>query len=112
MSIQVEAYQWPPDGIVDRDLDIAISQFAPASETVKDGVIHTAVGVVDYQPQGNSVVEQANPLGPPIPIGMCRRCQGSRWIPERSANVPCLRSGTSRLRAGSRFPAAGLSHVV
>ena len=69
------AYQWPPDGIVDRELDIAISQFAPASETVKDGVIHTAVGVVDYQPQGNLVVEQANPLGPPIPIGMCRRCQ-------------------------------------
>jgi ATP-dependent helicase YprA (DUF1998 family) len=69
------AYEWPPDGIVDRELDIAISQFAPSSETVKDGVIHTAVGVVDYQPQGNAVVEQANPLGPPLPIGLCRRCQ-------------------------------------
>ncbi len=69
------AYEWPPDGIVDRELDIAISQFAPASETVKDGLIHTAVGVVDYQPQGNAVVEQANPLGPPLPIGLCRRCQ-------------------------------------
>jgi hypothetical protein len=69
------AYEWPPDGVVDRELDIAISQFAPSSETVKDGVIHTAVGVVDYQPQGNAVVEQANPLGPPLPIGLCRRCQ-------------------------------------
>ncbi len=69
------AYEWPPDGIVDRELDIAISQFAPSSETVKDGVIHTAVGVVDYQPQGNAVVEQANPLGPPLSIGLCRRCQ-------------------------------------
>ncbi len=69
------AYQWPPDGTVDRELDIAISQFAPSSETVKDGVIYTAVGVVDYQPQGNSVVEQANPLGPPRPIGLCRNCQ-------------------------------------
>lgn len=69
------AYEWPPDGVVDRELDIAISQFAPSSETVKDGVIHTAVGVVDYQPQGNSVVEQPNPLGPPLPIGLCRRCQ-------------------------------------
>ncbi|MBV6425077.1 MAG: hypothetical protein NAOJABEB_02891 [Steroidobacteraceae bacterium] len=69
------AYEWPPDGVVDRELDIAISQFAPASETVKDGVIHTAVGVVDYQPQGNAVVEQPNPLGPPLPIGLCRRCQ-------------------------------------
>jgi hypothetical protein len=69
------AYEWPPDGVVDRELDIAISQFAPSSETVKDGIIHTAVGVVDYQPQGNSVVEQPNPLGPPLPIGLCRRCQ-------------------------------------
>ena len=69
------AYEWPPDGVVDRELDIAISQFAPASETVKDGLIHTAIGVVDYQPQGNAVVEQPNPLGPPLLIGLCRRCQ-------------------------------------
>lgn len=66
---------WPPDGTVDRDLDIAISQFAPSAETVKDGLIHTAVGVVDYQPQGHKVVQIPNPLGPPVPIGICRRCQ-------------------------------------
>ena len=66
---------WPPDDTVDRDLDIAISQFAPSAETVKDGLIHTAIGAVDYQPQGQSVVQMANPLGPPIPIGVCRRCQ-------------------------------------
>ena len=69
------AYEWPPEGVVDRDLDIAISQFAPASETVKDGLIHTAVGVVDYQPQGNTVVEMPNPLGPALPVGLCRQCQ-------------------------------------
>jgi DEAD/DEAH box helicase domain-containing protein len=69
------AYEWPPEGVVDRELDIAISQFAPGSETVKDGLIHTAVGVVDYQPQGNSVVEMPNPLGSPVPIGLCRLCQ-------------------------------------
>ncbi len=69
------AYEWPPEGVVDRDLDIAISQFAPASETVKDGLIHTAIGVVDYQPKGNAVVEMPNPLGPPLPVGLCRQCQ-------------------------------------
>ncbi|MGP1665452.1 MAG: helicase-related protein, partial [Rhodanobacter sp.] len=69
------AYEWPPEGVVDRDLDIAISQFAPQSETVKDGLIHTAIGVVDYQPQGNAVVQMPNPLGPPLPIGLCRQCQ-------------------------------------
>jgi hypothetical protein len=69
------AYEWPPEDVVDRDLDIAISQFAPGSETVKDGMIHTAVGVVDYLPQGNTVVEQPDPLGPSLLVGMCRRCQ-------------------------------------
>lgn len=69
------ARPWPPENTIDRDLDIAISQFAPSAETVKDGVIHTAAGVVDYQPQGPSVVQAANPLGPAVPIGVCRQCQ-------------------------------------
>jgi hypothetical protein len=68
-------YPWPPDNVVDRDLDIAISQFAPAAETVKDGLIHTAVGVVDYQPQGWRVAESPGPLGPLIPVGVCSVCQ-------------------------------------
>jgi hypothetical protein len=72
----VAGYDWPPDGgVVDRDLDVAISQFAPGAETVKDGLIHTSVGVVNYRPQGNAVIQQPNPLGPPRPIGFCRRCQ-------------------------------------
>lgn len=66
---------WPPEEVVDRPLDLAISQFAPGSETVKEGLIHTAVGVVNYQRQGNQAVELPSPLGPPIPIGICRRCQ-------------------------------------
>lgn len=67
--------EWPPEDIIDRDLDIAVSQFAPGSETVKDGLVHTAVGVVDYVPQGNTVAEGPNPLGPPISVGLCSRCQ-------------------------------------
>lgn len=67
-------YEWPPENVVDRELDIAISQFAPSAETVKDGLIHTSVGCVGYQPQGNVVVEQPSPLGPPVVIGMCRLC--------------------------------------
>jgi len=69
------AYPWPPDDVVDRELDIAISQFAPGAETVKDGLIHTAVGVVDYRPQGNRPQEAPDPLGPPIPVGVCSACQ-------------------------------------
>ncbi|WP_331712653.1 helicase C-terminal domain-containing protein [Caballeronia udeis] len=67
--------RWPPEDVIDRALDLAISQFAPGSETVKEGLIQTAVGVVNYQRQGNMAVETPNPLGPPIAVGACRRCQ-------------------------------------
>ena len=71
---------WPPEkGKVDRDLDIAISQFAPGSETVKDKAVHTACGVVELYPQGNGV--GSNPgffpdlnSGNPSPIGLCDNC--------------------------------------
>jgi len=69
------AYPWPPDDVVDRELDIAISQFAPGSETVKDGLIHTAIGVVDYRPHGNRPAEAPNPLGPRLDLGVCAVCQ-------------------------------------
>lgn len=87
-------YEWPPDeGIVDRDLDLAISQFAPGAETVKDGVIHTSIGVVNYRPQGNMVVEEPVPLGQPRPIGFCRRCQAVDIQPGGAAS--CIVCGAT-----------------
>ncbi len=65
----------PPEDVIDRELDIAISQFGPGAETVKDGLIHTAIGVVDYRPLGNRVTEHPGPLGPAITVGMCANCQ-------------------------------------
>jgi DEAD/DEAH box helicase domain-containing protein len=82
------AFEWPPQDVIDRELDIAISQFAPGSETIKDGLIHTSIGAVDYQPQGNTIVEQANPLGPPLPIGVCRRCQAVDGSPVPAQTCP------------------------
>ena len=69
------AYPWPPEEVIDRELDIAISQFGPGAETVKDGLIYTAIGVADYLPQGNSIVEEPGPLGPAITVGLCASCQ-------------------------------------
>ncbi|MGX1348239.1 DEAD/DEAH box helicase domain-containing protein [Bradyrhizobium elkanii] len=66
---------WPPANTVDRDLELAVSMFAPGAETVKESTIHTAIGVAHYRPQGNMAVLEPNPLGPPIPIGLCGNCQ-------------------------------------
>jgi hypothetical protein len=47
---------WPPTkNTVERELEIAISQFAPESETVKDKQVHTACGVAEFYPAGKKV---------------------------------------------------------
>ena len=95
---------WPPEkGVVDRPLDIAISQFAPGSETVKDRLIHTALGVVHYMPGGTSIVEQPNPLGPPRPIGVCRNCQAVDDAAAPGTNCPVCNAGA---------PASTLSNLA
>ena len=46
---------WPPtSGVIDRDIEIAINQFAPGSETIKDKKIHTSIGIVSYKPEKGS----------------------------------------------------------
>ena len=67
--------RWPPQHVVDRDLELAVSMFAPGAETVKERTIHTAIGVGHYQPRGQDAVEGAEPLGPSIQVGLCRNCQ-------------------------------------
>ncbi len=93
------ALEWPPENAVDRDLDIAISQFAPGAETVKDGVIHTAAGVVHYRRIGTQAREQADPLGPPVPVGMCQNCQAIDISPTPNTFVcPVCGVGTPDFR--------------
>lgn len=40
----------PPEDVIDRNLDLAISEFAPGSEVIKDKQILTPVGLVHYMP--------------------------------------------------------------
>lgn len=62
---------------LDRDGDIAVSEFAPGSEVVKDKAVHTAVGVVDFYQHANGVWGQGDdPLGPVTEAGLCSSCMG------------------------------------
>lgn len=54
-----------------RDMDIAISEFAPGSELVKDKAQHVVVGLVDYDSRGNTV---PNPEGPLARAAVCSSC--------------------------------------
>jgi DEAD/DEAH box helicase domain-containing protein len=84
--------QWPPTrGVVDRDLAIAIGQFAPGSETVKDKTVHTAVGVANFIPR-SQVEPDPNPLGEPIPVGICDDCKSLYADPQESGTCPTCKS--------------------
>ena len=66
---------WPPKyGIVDRNIDIAINQFAPGAETVKDKKIHTSIGIVSYIPEGKTL-ETERDVGREKSIGFCESCK-------------------------------------
>ena len=71
---QPRGYPWPPAATVDRDLEIAVSQFAPGSETPKDKAIHVAVGVAAWDSIGGRAVKHPNPLGPREDLLYCRDC--------------------------------------
>ena len=68
-------HRWPPRHVVDRDLELAVSMFAPGAETVKERAIHTAIGVAHYRRRGPYAEEDADPLGPPVRVGLCGNCQ-------------------------------------
>lgn len=92
---------WPPNrGVIDRQLDIAISQFAPGAQTVKDDELHTSMGVVDYRPYGGGVVAAPDPLGPPVEVGICRRCQA--LVPDPAALGSCPYCSAARGDLGYR----------
>jgi len=79
----------PPDyGTIDRPLEIAISQFAPGAQTVKDDELHTAVGVVDYRPVAGRPEMHPDPLGRFESVGICRQCQALVENPTPPAACP------------------------
>ena len=60
----------PAEDVVSRDIDMALSSFAPGHEIVKDKKVYRAVGVIDYEyssehtikPRFNSLNQYPNPL--------------------------------------------------
>ena len=70
-----EVSNWPPtSGVVDRDIELAISQFAPGSETIKDKKIHTSIGFVSYKREQNRVITDSGIMHKKW-IGFCKNCK-------------------------------------
>ena len=98
------ANPWPPrTGVIDRDLSIAVSQFAPGSQIVKDKRLHTASGVVEFFPMGNRVRSQ-NGFVPPLPgendarLGICNVCKSAQHATAADKGAPCQVCESSKVR--------------
>ena len=86
---------WPPlTGTIDRGLDVAISQFAPGSQIVKDKAVHTACGVATFYPFGNTV-RLGNGFNPPLPqtndrpLSFCGECKSIQYRENMMDSRPC-----------------------
>ena len=66
--------EFPPKHVVDRDDGVAIGQFAPGNETVKDKLVHRAVGVVHYGVGPTGRPEERDGRGRIARVGSCSAC--------------------------------------
>lgn len=90
---------------VDRDLDLAISSFAPGADIVKDKLVHSTHGVLDFQPgpKGGRIGPGLHPpLGEdnPLLLGLCSACQAVHHpMPEPASpgrrDAPCPACGSA-----------------
>ncbi|MEZ6121584.1 MAG: DEAD/DEAH box helicase [Planctomycetaceae bacterium] len=75
-------------GTIDRNLDIAISQFAPGSETVKDKRVYTAVGVAHFVPAWPKP-KAVDGRGAQGVVWLCRVCGGVFFDRPAKAGSEC-----------------------
>jgi Lhr-like helicase/rubrerythrin len=78
---------------IPRVLELAISQFAPESETVKDKSVFKASGLVFYKKVGNEY-KQVDGRGDRFQVGICKNC-GALSNTEESKTKSCPVCGIS-----------------
>ena len=82
---------------VDRDLDLAITEFAPGSQKTKDKRIYTSIGfTAPYILVGNRLAPaEPNPIAWRRWMSRCERCHDTQVSDQRPAAVACGECGTT-----------------
>jgi ATP-dependent helicase YprA (DUF1998 family) len=87
--------EWPPQRVIDRQLDLAVTEFAPGSEMVKDKQVHSAIGVVGYVPGYPAPKTVDHPLEPSHTISSCRHCGSVGRIDSIGSRRTCGTCGSA-----------------
>ncbi|MFH9550052.1 DEAD/DEAH box helicase [Streptomyces sp. NPDC017435] len=101
-------FPWPPAGAVNRDLAVALTKFAPGSETPRDGRLYQSMGVVAFTPGFRAPKAVEEPFGPEKTLAMCRLCahiQGLDGGAEPQACPACGATGRNYTAFPVREPA-------
>lgn len=90
---------------IDRDLDLAITEFAPGAQKTKDKRIYTVVGFTPALVNRGGRVDVANPSDPnPLPERMwmvrCEKCQYTRPSPDEVTLANCPECGAANEKGG------------
>ncbi len=65
--------------VSERDMDMAVSSFAPGAEVLRDKKMHLCVGFAAWEFRGNNVTP-VNPLGTPKRVVRCQECDATQTI--------------------------------
>lgn len=60
--------------VADRPLNMAIANYAPGNEIIKDGSVYVPAGFARFQKAGEKRWQSLDPLGPPVLIRKCPNC--------------------------------------
>lgn len=103
-----EPGRFPAKDVVDRPLDIAVSQFAPGSQTVRDKQVLKSVGIVDYEPDNPRPPRSVDGRGWQTRCGVCRQCQALVRNPQETQCCPVCAS-TSRYKVVNAWEPHGFT---
>ena len=76
------SFPWPPDMAIDRDIAIAVSEFAPGAESIRDGEVYVAVGVTEFEAKLSREPRYIDePLENHQTVGLCQTCNSIDTTP-------------------------------
>lgn len=91
--------------ISDRPIDMAISNYAPGAQVVRDGWVYTSVGFAAYKPAGIYVVP-TDPLGYQHAIKQCKNINCQAYLLDTDSEK-CLQCNSSDLKENILFEPLG-----
>ncbi len=75
------------DAISDRPIEMAISNFAPGAQVIRDGRVYSSVGFAHYLPKDGEAFSLPDPLGKPFELGKCSQPDCGAYVLNSDSDI-------------------------